>query len=103
MLAVAGIDIPVQAGIMPLVKKTTVDRTVGLTGAKIPAKISRMVARFYDDPDSLMQAGIAYATDQIVDLISAGVDGVHLYVMNNAAVARAITDNVSSLLAGVNK
>ena len=91
MLAVAGIDVPVQAGIMPLVKKTTVDRTVGLTGAKIPAKISRMVARFYDDPDSLMQAGIAYATDQIVDLISAGVDGVHLYVMNNAAVARAIT------------
>lgn len=63
-LALAGITVPVQAGIMPLVKKSTVDRIIGLTGAKIPNKISRMISRFYDDPDSLMEAGIAYATDQ---------------------------------------
>lgn len=102
-LALAGITVPVQAGIMPLVKKSTVDRIIGLTGAKIPNKISRMISRFYDDPDSLMEAGIAYATDQIVDLISAGVRGIHLYVMNNSTVARRITENVSSMLASVNR
>ena len=99
----AGITVPVQAGIMPLVKKSHVDKTIGLSGAKLPGKISRMIARFYDDPDSLMAAGIAYATDQIADLLSAGVRGVHLYVMNNAYVARTITNNVSSILASVNR
>ncbi len=101
-LAAAGITVPVQAGIMPLVKKSHVDKTVGLSGAKLPGKISRMIARFYDDPDSLMAAGIAYATDQITDLLSAGVRGVHLYVMNNSYVARTITSNVAPLLANIN-
>ena len=101
-LAVAGIPVPVQAGIMPLVKKSHVDKTVGLSGAKLPGKISRMIARFYDDPDSLMAAGIAYATDQITDLLSAGVRGVHLYVMNNSYVARTITSNVAPLLENIN-
>ena len=99
----AGVNVPVQAGIMPLVKKNHVDRSISLSGAKIPSKISRMIARFYDDPDSLMAAGIAYATDQIADLLSAGVDGVHLYVMNNSYVARTVTNNVSSLLASINR
>lgn len=99
----AGITVPVQAGIMPLVKKSHVDRTIGLSGAKLPGKISRMIARFYDDPDSLMAAGIAYATDQITDLLSAGARGIHLYVMNNPYVARTITSNVSSILAGINR
>ena len=99
----AGITVPVQAGIMPLVKKSHVDRTIGLSGAKLPGKITRMIARFYDDPDSLMAAGIAYATDQITDLLSAGVRGIHLYVMNNPYVARTITGNVSSILASVNR
>lgn len=101
-LATAGITVPVQAGIMPLVKKSHVDKTVGLSGAKLPGKISRMIARFYDDPDSLMAAGIAYATDQITDLLSAGVRGVHLYVMNNSYVARTITSNVAPLLENIN-
>ena len=99
----AGITVPVQAGIMPLVKKSHVDRTIGLSGAKLPGKISRMIARFYDDPESLMAAGIAYATDQITDLLSAGVRGIHLYVMNNSYVARTITGNVAPLLASVNR
>lgn len=99
----AGVNVPVQAGIMPLVKKNHIDRIISLSGAKIPSKISRMIARFYDDPDSLMAAGIAYATDQIADLLSAGVDGVHLYVMNNSYVARTVTNNVSSILASINR
>lgn len=99
----AGIDVPVQAGIMPLVKKNHVDRIISLSGAKIPNKISRMIARFYDEPDSLMEAGIAYATDQIADLLAGGADGVHLYVMNNSEVARKLAGNVSSMLASINR
>lgn len=102
-LRTAGVNVPVQAGIMPLVKKNHIDRIISLSGAKIPSKISRMIARFYDDPDSLMAAGIAYATDQITDLLSAGVDGIHLYVMNNSYVARSVTNNVSSILASINR
>ena len=101
-IALAGIDVPVQAGIMPLVKKSHIDRTISLSGAKIPAKISRMIARFYDRPEALMEAGIAYAVDQIVDLLSAGAQGVHLYVMNNPYVARRIAESVKPILDELN-
>ena len=87
---------------MPLVKKSHVDRIISLSGAKIPAKISRMISRFYEKPDALMEAGIAYATDQIIDLLSAGADGIHLYVMNNAYVAERITENVTNILKEIN-
>ncbi len=101
-IALAGIHVPVQAGIMPLVKKSHVDRIISLSGAKIPAKISRMIARFYDKPDSLMEAGIAYAVDQIVDLLSAGAQGIHLYVMNNPYVARRIAESIQPILNEIN-
>lgn len=102
MLSIAGIDVPVQAGVMPLVKKGHVDRIISLSGAKIPAKISRMISRFYDRPEALMEAGIAYAVDQIVDLLSAGAQGIHLYVMNNPYVAKRITDSVQGILNELN-
>lgn len=101
-LRAAGVSVPLQAGIMPLVKKSHVDRMIGLSGANIPARLSRIIARFYDDPASLMEAGIAYATEQIMDLLSAGADGIHLYVMNNVYVARKITENVRDVLDFVN-
>lgn len=101
-IALAGIEVPVQAGIMPLVKKSHIDRTISLSGAKIPAKISRMIARFYEKPDALMEAGIAYAIDQIVDLLSAGAQGIHLYVMNNPYVARRIAESIKPILAELN-
>ena len=101
-LRAAGVSVPVQAGIMPLVKKSHVDRMIGLSGANIPARLSRIIARFYDDPASLMEAGIAYATEQIMDLLSAGADGIHLYVMHNVYVARKITENVRDVLDFVN-
>ena len=98
MVRLAGIDVPVQAGVMPLVKASQFGGIVKMTSAKIPSKMSRMYARFADDPESLCEAGIAYATDQIIDLLSGGVDGVHLYIMNNAYVARRITENVRPFL-----
>ena len=98
MVRLAGIDVPVQAGVMPLVKASQFGGIVKMTAAKIPSKMSRMYARFAEDPESLCEAGIAYATDQIIDLLSGGVDGVHLYIMNNAYVARRITENVRPFL-----
>ena len=102
LLAAAGIAVPVQAGIMPLVKKSHVDRIIALSGAKIPARLSRMISRFYDKPEALAEAGIAYATEQAIDLLSAGVRGVHLYVMNNAAVAKRIAGALAPVLAEIN-
>ncbi len=102
MLRLAGIDVPVQAGVMPLVKASQFGGIVKMTGAKIPSKISRMYSKFADDPDALAEAGIAYATDQIVDLLSSGVDGIHLYIMNNAYVAKRITDNIRPILDKLN-
>ena len=102
MIRLAGIEIPVQAGVMPLVKASQFGGIVKMTGAKIPSKISRMYSRFADDPVSLREAGIAYATDQIIDLLSGGVDGVHLYIMNNSYVARRISENVRPILDKLN-
>ena len=101
-LRAAGVSGPVQAGIMPLVKKSHVDRIIALSGAKIPARLSRMISRFYDKPEALAEAGIAYATEQAIDLLSAGVRGVHLYVMNNAAVAKRIAGALAPVLAEIN-
>ena len=99
-----GISVPVQAGIMPLVKKGSIERTISMAATKIPAKLSRMIARFIDDPVALQEAGILYATDQIADLLSAqAAQGIHLYVMNNVYVANKITKNIQSLVEGVNK
>jgi len=97
-----GINVPIETGIMPLVKKQQVERMITLTGVKIPAKLSRILAKFSDDPESLMEAGIAYATDQIIDLLSSGVDGIHLYVMNNSYVANKINGNIKDILKGIN-
>ena len=95
---IAGINVPIEAGIMPVVNKRQIERMVSLCGASLPPKFSRMMSRYSDRPEALRDAGIAYAVDQIVDLISNGVEGIHLYTMNNPQVARRIWDNVSSLL-----
>ena len=78
MVRLAGIAVPVQAGVMPLVKASQFGGIVKMTAAKIPSKMSRMYARFSDDPESWCEAGIAYATDQIIDLLCGGGDGVQL-------------------------
>lgn len=102
MVRLAGIDVPIQAGIMPLVRASQFGGIVKTTGAKLPSKISRMYNKFADDPEALMEAGIAYATDQIVDLLTSGVDGIHLYIMNNAYVARRITENIKPIIDKLN-
>ena len=95
---IADIKVPVEAGIMPVVNKSQIERMVSLCGASLPAKFTKVMNKFGDNPEALRDAGIAYAIDQIVDLISQGVDGIHLYTMNNPYVAKKISEAISSLL-----
>ena len=99
MAAAAGIQVPIEAGIMPVTSRSQIERMVSMCGASIPKKLSRLLSRYGDDPLALTDAAIAYATDQIIDLIGAGVDGIHLYSMNNPAVARRIYENIKNALA----
>lgn len=95
---IAGINVPIEAGIMPVVNKKQIERMVSMCGASLPSKFSKMMQKYENRPEALRDAGIAYAVDQIVDLISHGVDGIHIYTMNNAYVARRINDSISGLL-----
>lgn len=95
---IAGVNVPVEAGIMPVTNKSQIERMVSLCGASLPAKFSKIMQRYESKPEALRDAGIAYAVEQIVELISNGVDGIHLYTMNNPYIARRITEAVSSLL-----
>lgn len=95
---IAGITVPIEAGIMPVVNKAQIERMVTLCGASLPPKFAKMLQRFEHSQEALRDAGIAYAVDQIVDLIAHGVDGIHLYTMNNAYIARRISESISGLI-----
>jgi methylenetetrahydrofolate reductase (NADPH) len=97
-LEIAGIDVPVEAGIMPITNAAQIKKMVVMCGASLPVKFTRMINRFGENKEALTDAGIAYAVDQIADLISAGVSGIHLYTMNNPAVAEKISTAVRSML-----
>ena len=94
---IAGITVPIEAGIMPVVNARQILRMVSLCGASLPPKFTRMISRFEQNPTALRDAGIAYAIDQIVDLIAQGVEGIHLYTMNDPDVARRISQAVENL------
>lgn len=96
--ALAGINVPVEAGIMPVTNKAQIERMVKLSGVSLPKKFERMLEKYGDNPTAMRDAGIAYAIDQIVDLISQGVDGIHLYTMNKPYVAQKICEAVARLL-----
>ena len=93
----AGISVPIEAGIMPVTNKAQIERMVKLCGVQMPKKFLRAIERYEHSPEALRDAGIAYAVDQIVGLLSENVDGVHLYTMNNPYVARRICEAVKSL------
>lgn len=94
----AGINVPIEAGIMPVVNKNQIQRMVSTCGVSLPAKFSRIMNKYENNPEALRDAGIAYAIDQCVDLIANGVKGIHLYTMNNPYVARKITEAIGKLL-----
>lgn len=93
-----GINVPIEAGIMPVVNKNQIERMVTTCGASLPRKFVKIMQRYEHQPEALRDAGIAYAINQIVDLAASGVDGIHLYTMNNAYVARKISEAVSGII-----
>lgn len=93
-----GIDIPISAGIMPIVNSRQIERTVALSGASLPHEFTKMVGLYEHEPEKLFDAGIDYAVWQIRDLITNGVDGIHIYIMNNADVALKIYEKIKDLL-----
>lgn len=97
------INVPIQAGIMPLTNKKQIERIASLSNSKIPPKLIKAMERFENDSDAMVDAGIAYATEQIADLIANDIDGVHLYTMNNPYVARKTRQNLISLIHSVNR
>lgn len=95
--AIAGINVPIEAGIMPVTSKNGIMRMVSMCGASIPRKLARILNRFESNPKALEDACIAYAIDQIVDLISNDADGVHLYSMNKPYIANRIFTAIESM------
>ena len=82
-----GIHVPIEAGIMPVINKAQIERTVSMCGASFPVKFSKLLNKYAQDPIALKDAGIAFATEQIIDLINNDVRGIHLYTMNNVETA----------------
>lgn len=93
---------PIQAGIMPVVNIKQIERIVSLCGAKLPKKFLKIMDKYEHDKVSLRDAGIAYAVEQIVDLISSEVDGIHLYTMNNPYVANRINESIKTIIRYIN-
>ena len=94
----AGITVPVIAGIMPITNARQIERAIKLSGSFMPQRFKSLVDRFGSDPRAMKQAGIAYATDQIIDLFANNVTNVHVYSMNKPDVAARIQSNLSDIL-----
>lgn len=92
-----GIDVPVVAGIMPVTNASQIKRIVSLSGNMVPPRFLAIVDRFRENPEAMKQAGIAYATEQIIDLIANGINHVHIYTMNKPDIAGAILENLSEI------
>ena len=93
-----GITVPVVAGIMPVTNARQIDRICRMSGTYLPARFKAIVDRFGDNPAAMKQAGIAYATEQIIDLIANHVNGIHVYSMNKPDVAAQIQNSLSEII-----
>ncbi len=96
---IAGINVPIEAGIMPVTNKKQIERMVKMCGITLPKKFIKIIDRYENNPVALCDAAIAYAVDQITDLLSNGVDGIHLYTMNKPYIASRIYESVFRMLA----
>ena len=94
----AGINVSIEAGIMPVINKAQIERMVNLCGASLPEKFRRIMDKYENDKEALFDAGMAYAVNQIVDLLAHDVDGIHIYTMNNTRVAEEICKRIEHLI-----
>ncbi len=97
-MAIADIKPPVSAGIMPVINRSQIERMVSLCGASLPEKFVRILQKYEFEREALFDAGMAYAVNQIVDLVAHDVEGIHVYTMNNPVVAKRICDNIKNLI-----
>ncbi|MCI9399550.1 MAG: methylenetetrahydrofolate reductase [NAD(P)H] [Lachnospiraceae bacterium] len=97
-LRIAGVNVPVTAGIMPVINKAQIEKMVSVCGASLPEKFKRILTKFENNKEALYDAGIAYAVNQVVDLLASDVDGIHLYTMNNPRVARKICESIRNII-----
>jgi methylenetetrahydrofolate reductase (NADPH) len=95
---IAGIEVPIEAGIMPVINKAQIERMVSMCGASLPEKFQCILDKYEDNKDALFDVGIIYAVNQIADLIAHGVDGIHIYTMNNPIVAKRICEEIKNLI-----
>lgn len=98
MCAVKGINVPIIAGIMPITNASLIRRSIELSNSSVPKKFYKIMDRFGDNPDKMKQAGIIYATEQIIDLMANGVNNIHIYTMNKPDVAEKIMRGISSII-----
>jgi len=95
---IAGIDVPIIPGIMPVINAAQIRRMLSLCNASFPERFNRIVRKYEDRADALFDAGMAYALSQIIDLLASDIPGIHLYTMNNPAVARRICEGIRNIV-----
>lgn len=97
-----GINVPILAGIMPITNAKSLIRTTKMCGCTIPYQLSTMIEAYYDNPAAMQEIGINYAAQQIIDLITNEVDGIHIYTMNKPEIANRIFDSIPTVLKELN-
>ena len=95
---IAGIDVPVVPGIMPVINASQIKRMVSMCNASFPARFKRIIDKYEDNKEALFDAGLSYALTQIIDLLVSDIQGIHLYTMNNPKVARRICDGIRNIV-----
>lgn len=95
---IAGIDVPITPGIMPVINARQIKRMVTMCGASLPQRFERIIHKFEGNKEALFDAGMSYALSQIIDLLANDVDGIHLYTMNNPTVARKICEGIRNIV-----
>lgn len=93
-----GVNVPLIAGIMPITNANQIKRSIELSNSSVPKKFFKIMERFGDDPKSMKQAGIVYATEQIIDLMANGVNNIHIYTMNKPEVSAQIMNGLSDII-----
>jgi methylenetetrahydrofolate reductase (NADPH) len=95
---IAGIDVPVIPGIMPVINANQIKRMISLCNASFPERFCRIIRKYENNSEALFDAGMSYCLSQIIDLIADGIPGIHLYTMNNPKVARRICDRIRNIV-----
>ena len=95
---IAGIDVPITPGIMPAIRAAQLQRMISTCGAILPPAFAKIIDKYGDNDEAMYDAGMAYAMSQIIDLLTNGVDGIHLYTMNKPKVARTICDGIKNII-----